>query len=499
MTRREPSAILGGDTNPSISSGAPDSGFPGVGQSTHPGSASGHTQVGVPGGGENTHSWRHREIVAAFEALEVTDALAQADRFEQIARWWDDGLRAFRHAVDGSLALAWSGVGADAAGSAVEGYVAQAHELTVALEELPRVVRAAAEAIVATKYAVGSPVVEGTGASAWTVSGAVHTTGSASAHGAASAAEENARAAMRQRYVLPFAQLIARIPLLSTPFRSFDSGGPGDRQLLIGTARQSRGGRRAQSPVEVSASDEAASTGESTAPDRVIGDSETVGRDGRGTGARTDGPDVAEGRSTESDDEAARSGSATRVATASTVATVTTPPSTTATLTTPGGSGLLTAPTGTSAATIDPAPVSRGRGPSVDSMAGRARPIVTTNGAHDRTSDGAARYQPPDQREVSRPGTGHSIPGSTGPVIGANPLSGHTPARSGDRFFHCGGAPPTPQAPGVDAARGLPEYLITSANTAELLGEPRPAVAGGVIGGGDDFVPGEQRSPATRG
>ncbi|MFE9789297.1 hypothetical protein ACFYO7_28345 [Nocardia salmonicida] len=45
----------------------------------------------------------------------------------------------------------------------------------------------------------------------------------------------------------------------------------------------------------------------------------------------------------------------------------------------------------------------------------------------------------------------------------------------------------------------MPEYLITLANTAELLGEPRPAIAGGVIGGGNDFSPGEQRSPATQG
>ncbi|MFD4353526.1 hypothetical protein ACFWPX_13275 [Nocardia sp. NPDC058518] len=453
---------------------------------------------GILGGGENTHSWRHREIVAAFESLEVADAFAQADRFEQIARWWDDGLRAFRHAMNGTLPLAWSGVGAAAAGSAVDRYVAQAHELTVSLEELPRVVRAAAEAIVATKYAVGSPVVEETGASALAVSGAVHATGSASTHGAASVAEENARAAMRQRYVLPFAELVARIPLLSMPLRPFDSGESGDRQSLIGAAGQSPGGRRAQSPVENSADTENASatTWESSAPHQAFGDS--VGRGGRGTGVPADGSDGIDSRAAESDDGAAHSGSATTVASASTVVAGVTPPSGTAALTTSGGPGLLTAPTGTSPAAIDPAVVSTVRGPSADPVAGRRRPTVTASGALDRTSGGAARYRPPGQHDVPRPGTGHSIPGSTGPVIGVNPPSGHTPARSGDRFFHCGGAPPTTPAPDADAMRDLPEYLITLANTAELLGEPRPAVAGGVIGGGDDIVPGEQRSPATQ-
>ncbi|MEV0769844.1 hypothetical protein [Nocardia salmonicida] len=457
-------------------------------------------ESGVPGGGENTHSWRHREIVAAFAALEVTDALTQADRFEQIARWWDDGLHAFRHAVEGSLALAWSGAGAGAAGSAVAGYVARAHDLTLALKELPGVVRAAAEAIAATRYAVGSPDIEESDAAAWSVSKAVHATGSASAHGATSAAEEDARAAMRQRYVLPFAELVTRIPLLPMPLRSFDSDATGDRQLLIGTAGQSRGARRIQPPEEIStggAENETTATGRGSALHEVIGDSETMGRDGRGTDVPNDGSEGFDNLSAKSDDRAVGSGSATTVTSTSTAATGMTQPGGTPALTTPGGSGLLTAPTGTSAAAIDPAVVSTGRGPSAGSVAGRAWPNVNPSGARGRMPGSSAQYRPPGQRDVSGPGIGNSIPGSTGPVIGANPPSGHTPTRSGDRYFHCGGA--LPAAPGVDATRGLPEYLITLANTAELLGEPRPAIAGGVIGGGDDFVPGEQRSPATRG
>ncbi|MFC8383479.1 hypothetical protein [Nocardia sp. NPDC057272] len=471
-------------------------------ENTYPDYSSDATKSGVPGGGENTHSWRHREIVAAFGALEVTDALAQADRFEQIARWWDEGLRAFRHAVDGSLASAWSGAGAAAAGSAIDDYVARAHDLTAALEDLPGVIRAAAEAIVATKYAVGSPVAEEIGATAWSASGAVHAMGSASAHGAASAAEEDARAAMRQRYVLPFAELVARIPVLPMPLRSFDSGEPSDRQLLIGTVGQSRDERRALSPVEVSAGSGqnlSAASEESSAVHAAIGDSEKVGRDGRGTGVPIDGQDLLDGRSVESGDRTARPGSATAVTSASSGATGAAAPSGTAALTTPVGAGLRTAPAGASAAAVDPGVISAGRTPAAGPAAGRMGPSGSTSGGGDRIWGGAPRYRPPGRHDASRAGIGQSVPGSTGPAIGVDPPSGHATARSVDRYFHCGGGPPAAPAPGIDAVRGLPEYLITLANTAELLGAPRPAIAGGVIGGGDDYSPVEQRSTTTRG
>ncbi|MGF0318310.1 hypothetical protein [Nocardia fluminea] len=478
MRGREPGEIRGAHTYPDYSSEATDS--------------------VVPDGGENTHSWRYQEIVAAFGAIEVTDALAQADRFEQIARWWDDGLRAFRHAVDGSLASAWSGVGAIAAGCAVEGYVARAHELTVALEQLPDVVRGAAEAIVATKYAVGSPGVEETGAAAWSTSEAVHAMGSASAHGAASAAEEAARAAMQQRYVLPFAEFVARIPVLPMPLQSLGSGESNDRQLLIGSVGQSRGERRARSAGDDSAGgrqNSSATSEEGAAKTEPVGDSEVDGRERRGTEDPTDSPDLIDSRAVELDDRSASADSATTVASASAGVTGAAPPSGTSAWIAPVGAGSLTAPTGTSAAAIDPAVIAAGRGPA----AGSVGPSINTSGTGDRTWSGTPRHGPPGQHDVSRPGTGQSVPGSTGPVIGAGPAPGHVTTRSVDRYFHCGGAPPTTAAPGADAVRGLPEYLITLANTAELLGEPRPAIAGGVIGGGDDFSPDEQRSTATRG
>ncbi|WP_132370212.1 hypothetical protein [Nocardia alba] len=429
----------------------------------------------------------------------MTGALAQADRFEQIARWWDQGLRAFRHAVKGSLASAWSGTAATAAGFAVDDYVARAHDLTVALEELPGVVRAAAEAIVATKYAVGSPVVERTGAATWSVSGAAHAMGSASTHGAASSAQEDARAAMRQRYVLPFAELVARIPVLPMPLRSFDTGEADDRQLLIGAAGKSRGERRALSPGEVFEDGGQGAFGERPA---AIDDPNEPGPDSDASEVQIEEPDPLDNRSAESDDDdlSARSRSAPTV-TAAPSGDVTGAASSSrpTAMTTSVGAGLSTSSTGTSPAAVDPTVVSAIRSPDTSPSAGRMGPSAITSGGGDRSPGAAAWQRPPAQHDVWRPGVGHSVPGSTGPAIGGNPPSAHAVTRSGDRYFACGAPPPTAPTPGVDAVRAVPDYLITLANTAELLGVPRPAIAGGVIGGGDDISPVEQRSTVTGG
>ncbi|MFD3594681.1 hypothetical protein ACFWU5_18320 [Nocardia sp. NPDC058640] len=447
--------------------------------------------MGVPGGGENTHSWRHHEIVAAFQSLDVTDAVAQADKFDQIARDWEAAVRTFQHAVGGLLPQVWEGVAAAAAGSAIDAYVRQARELTVALEELPGIVRAAAEAIVATKYAIGSPstqVSAGMG-SEWPANGAVR-----EADSTLSAAEEDARAAMRQRYVVPFGELIGRIPLLPTPLRTVDGGSEvGDRQLLIDIVGQSRSERRAQSRggIEVPVDDSGATkvdgrvTGVPTeSSDEVIDRSEGIGNSSGGAADWSAGPDHGAAQS---------SGT---VAPMSTATTVTTYPGGTAAPPIPGGTGFHTAPTSTFAATIDPATVTAGRGPSPSSAGARSDHGVGMSAARDRTPGG--RNHPLPGRQDG-PRAGHSVAGSVSPVIGAGPPVGHASTRSVDRFFHCAGAPVTQSSPSIETERGLPQYLITQANTEELLGVALPAVAGGVIGGGADLLPGEQCSPVTRG
>ncbi|MFE1594027.1 hypothetical protein [Nocardia sp. NPDC058705] len=553
------------------------------------------TQWGVPGGGENTHSWRHREIVAAFTPLEVTDAVAQAELFEQIARWWDEGLRAFQDAVGESLAQAWSSAGGSAARSAVDAHIAQARELGVALEKLPEVVRSAAEAIVATKYAIPPLVAAEVGAStrvvdavsatghgtgsvlstgsmthiagsalsagnmayntgsALSVSGMLQDVGSAAEHGASSAAEEDARAQMRRRYVMPFGELIDRIPLLPMPTRCFGAvGEAGDRRLSSDEAGRSTGERRGPAAVDSDGSAEVGPIGSgAVGEDSALADSADAVSAGLGVHGTEDPPPGADtfaddavkpdreltepdGGEAEPDreatsfdgdatalsadldggavEEASEHGGGTVPASAppdraiaagvaqpgSATAVTSTPIGATGAMASPGGTGIsgpagagsVTPVWGNSAAAIDPSTTSAGRSASTSPYTGLSSPAAGIWGTGDRTSDGGSRYHASGPNDAQRPGVAHGGPGTAGSVIGANPSAAHTAGRLVDRYFHCVGAAPTTCSPGEDAARDLPEYLITLANGEELLGRQRPAVAGGVIGGEDDGLPG---------
>ncbi|WP_410875050.1 hypothetical protein [Nocardia sp. A7] len=476
-------------------------------------------QWGVPGGGENTHSWRHGEILAAFEPLEVTDAMAQAEVFERIARWWDEGLCAFQYAVRESLAQAWSSVGATAASATVDAYVAQARDLSVALATLPDVVRAAAEAIVATKNAIPPLVVEvgastraggavaamGYGSdSAWPVSGTVQDAGSAGV----AAAEEHARAEMRQRYVVPFGELVYRIPLLPMPTRRSGAvGEPGDQRLLVDGVGWLPDERRSRSAVGAGVSAEggqngSAAVGEVSPRARSAGDAESagLGSDGAedlpaGGGAFGDGPTEYDGGAPEpADGTAEYDGGATALAGDATAPDF------------DGGDADGAGPRGggTAPASAEPDRVMAngvgqpGGAQTSSAPTGAVGAMAAPGGAGISGPGGGPRYQPTGQHDVQRPGVGHSVPGAAGSVISADPPAGHTASRSVDRYFHCAGAPQAAPAPAEGAAHGLPAYLITSANTAELLGKPRPAITGGVIGG-DELVPADQPSSATRG
>ncbi|MBC7302375.1 MAG: hypothetical protein H5T78_15700 [Nocardia sp.] len=614
-----------------------------------PGLPVGTSHRGVPGGGENTHSWRHGEIVAAFTPLEVTGAMAQAEMFEQIVQWWDDGLRAFRYAVGESLAQAWSSAGATAAGSAVDAYLAQASDLSVALGKLPDVVRAAAEAIVATKYAIPPLVVVEAGSSSGVGGvGAVPTTGprpgsvsssneavhgriSAAAHGAASNAEEDAQAQMRRRYVLPFGELIDRIPLLPMPVQPFGSvGDSGDRRILNDRTEWLPDRRTAVSAVDADPFAEVGRTGSATVgagspPAEAVDESESaklgahrtgdsrIGwgtvADGSGDGdhgpadagtglAEADGePAVANGEPAEADreptkfdtgwadpegggqnldgDAATRSTAldggdrdeatsprADRTVTASaepdhvvagglaqpggaTAGGFAQPTGSTPApsgplgitgaggagasvpsgagisapsgpgLSAPGGAGVsvpggagLSVPSGAgsstsaganSGAAVDPAGASAGRGSPARTYTGLSWPTAGTEGIGARVSGGdGPRYSPTSQYDAQRPGAGQSVPGATGSVIGADPPTGHTSTRSVDRYIHGVAVRQPPLEQAEEAVRGLPEYLITVKNAEELLGEPRPTIAGGVIGG-DGLVTDELRSSVARG
>ncbi|MFF2087030.1 hypothetical protein ACFVVM_24920 [Nocardia sp. NPDC058176] len=440
-----------------------------------------HEPPGIPGGGENTWNWRHREITAAFEPLEVTDAHAQADKFALIARWWAEGIVAFERAMGESLAAAWSGVGASASAAAVDVYLTQARELSVALDELPEVVRAAAEAIVATKYAIPAQAVTEGEASMWAMRGAAE-------YRADSAAQDSARSAMYERYVVPFGELDGRIPVLPLPSSLADSTVEmGDRGLLVGSAG------RPDFEIDVgarsSASDEVVGGGSDAS---AVGVGETSARGQRSPGG-TEDPDTSAADA--SRPAAAELGAVTgpedgRVVTSSTVVT-----SAPVAMPSAGGTGIVSAPQGT-IGQVDGA-MSPSRSLSANPYFGGTRPARSAQGAGDRAPTGGPRFQQPARHAPLGPGSGRSLPGAAGPVIGADRPYGITTTRTSERFFPCTG-PVAPLSSSEDTERRLPDYLITEANTEALLGDPRPAIAGGVIGAEDDFLSGEQHSPATR-
>ncbi|MFD4428182.1 hypothetical protein [Nocardia sp. NPDC058497] len=469
---------------------------------------------GIPGGGENARSWRHREIAAAFAPLEVTDAVAQADKFARIARLWEDGLAAFERAMRDSAG--WSGAAADASSAAVDSYAAEARALTAVLDQFSGLVRTAADAIVATKYAIPEQVV------AAEVGPPLLVTGQAESHRAATAALEDARLAMRERYVAPFGEVDARIPVLPMPSRrgvpSWDSD---DRLLRRGRSAEifgehSGGGvegefaqvKTLDSPHSPQAADlrPATSSSEGVATTALgggaatsddgsaqsgglagAGSADSVGPDGDSAGS--DDAAGPHGDSTGWGDSSAGVGESSAVpgdssvrASNTTMPTVATSPAPASALI--GGLGLPSAAAGADAPAVDPNMTSVGRNGSAHP--GGAQPAWTA--APTASSDQSARgipYLPPHDAEELRPGAGRSVPGATGPVIGANSPSATSPTRMVDRLFHCAVLPGAGRAPDSDAERVLPDYLITQANTDALLGNPRPTVSGGVIGGGD--------------
>lgn len=511
---------------------------------------------GIPGGGENARSWRHREIAAAFAPLEVSDAVAQADKFARIARLWENGVAAFERAARDSTK--WSGAVADASSAAVGSYVAEARELTAVLDQFSVLVRTAADAIVATKYAIPEQVAVAEVGPPWLA------TGQAESHRAAIAALEDARLAMRERYVVPFGEVDARIPVLPMPSRQGVPGGDSDDRLLRGgrsaeifgehsgsgveggfaqvesrnsphspqtenlapTATSPEGvattaqggsaatsddgstqggnlaGAKAGSAGSVAPGDDSAGSGDSPGPgadSTMPGDSSAIGSELAEPGNDPAGSDDSAGphddstgrgdrsavpgeSSTGAGDRSVRAGDGSVRASNTTMSTGgTSSAPATALIGGPGSPGVAA---GALSSVVDPIVTSAGR----DGSAHLGRAQGAWNAAPTASGDQSGRdipSLPPHEAEQLRPGAGRSMAGAAGTVGGANSPIASSPARMLDRLFHCAVSPGAGQAPDSGAERVLPDYLVTRANTDALLGNPRPAVSGGVIGGGD--------------
>ncbi|MFC4127597.1 hypothetical protein [Nocardia rhizosphaerae] len=497
---------------------------------------SGYEPPGIRGGGENANAWRHREIAEAFATLEVTDAIAMADTFARIAARWSTGLTAFERDLCEASAVAWSGASAEAMEAAVDAYLAGARALAIALAELPGLVTAAAEAIVATKHAVPElPVATGPA--------------DAEAHGRQAAALEEARVAMHERYVRPFRAIDHRIPLLPMPVHSLDlpyrewgTREPGAPTAELGSPRGVALASSGDAAVSgTSADGTARSVGLATDPPGLGPPAPSIDDSSPQDPARI-ARSVAGGSGTEADGATKPAEQVGQTATASVrsnaddhgrlpsgfipAAHSATVPSTTdnpapspregsagaagSSWKEPPGAGPRgvwsqvgdaaragdrarpddtarrngSTPPGDSARQGDPAwpgdPAQQNRigQPRVPGLVNDlARP-----GSSTRTGDPATVGDPMRPGDSVRPGDGRSVPGAAGPVIGAGAPPG-APVRMVDRLFHYAVPSGIGCAPEPDAERGIPDYLITQANTEALLDDRRPTVIGGVIGG----------------
>ncbi|PXX60285.1 hypothetical protein DFR70_110125 [Nocardia tenerifensis] len=386
----------------------------------------------IPGGGEHTDSWGHTEIKDAFEPLDTTSAIEQAERYWQMHQLWEQGVSTFARSIQTSISQAWSGPAAEASKNSIQTYATDAHTLTPALAELHTRVRDAATAIVNTKKAIPDTVNT-------SIRSRIFHPSRWNLDREQSEETQKARVAMNEHYVQPFNQIDGKIPVLPTPTsptKALDITPP-------------PGGYK---------TDEGGTGGQPTQP-KTPGTDPNSKAPGDNNGGQPGDPSNPNKESTEQPKT-----EQTTPASTSPSNTQTTPASTTPTTTNPG------TPTST-----DP-----------------TKTVPTSTGTpHSPGTPGS-----PTTRSPSSPGSpttrtpqpGRSVPGTPStPGTTANPAA--AAATSATR-----GATGTPGVGGMGAgARGgkseddsehkIPDYLITQENTDELLGELPRTIPGGVIGG----------------
>ncbi|WP_067654640.1 hypothetical protein [Nocardia harenae] len=395
-----------------------------------------YEQSSIPGGGEQTDSWEHPDIKNAFDPLDTTEAVEQAQKYWEVHQLWEQGLATFARSIQNSISQAWSGPAADEAKDAIAKYAADAQQLSPALAEMYTRVRDAATAIVDTKNAIPEPVEVSWTSWAWPP----HRW---DLQREQSEATQVARTEMRQRYVEPFGQVDGQIPVLPTPISptvSPDIAAPppggyvpaGDTGNSPGsTASPGSGvpGSSVPGSEDAEKSEEGAPEGSEESQDG--GEQQD---DGATTAAGTT-PSTANQQSTTDDSTSRATTDPSRTVPASTVPTSTTPSGT---------------------------------------------PGYTPSGAFSPTSS------PGSPSSTDQPGPGRSIPG--GPGSTAAPATAAAAAQAQGTRSATG----YPGMFGAGAGRGRgegdsehqrPDYLVNQENTDELLGEIPRTVAGGVIGG----------------
>ncbi|MBF6355468.1 hypothetical protein IU449_13095 [Nocardia higoensis] len=384
---------------------------------------------------ENPDGFTHTEINDAFGPLTpAAQAQPAADQYGQIAQLWQEGVSVFAAQLRRSSAAAWEGAAAEQSREAIGNYATRAEELGDALHLLGVRVDQTVGSIIRTQTNLPE-VLE---SKPWYNPASWPWVGSNNS-GKRSDAEEQARQVMNQYYVTEFAEADRTIPVLPTPISPLaplhgdlpEGGTPGP-----GATSGPGGGTGSPSGPGTPGTDPA---GEDPGSD-----DQPAGQDDPAQepdGQDSDGQDSEPSGTTDPGDTTEPSG-----------------------LTQP--SGLL--PDGTN-------------------------PSGTNPGSGTPSSPGSPGGSPssPGGSPVG-PGAGRSIPGVPGAVnvpaaTAATSTTAAASGRSGTPGMMAPGAGRGQQ--GSDDEHKIPDYLITAENTAELLGDPPPALPGGVIGADEPPLP----------
>ncbi|WP_280429617.1 WXG100 family type VII secretion target [Nocardia brasiliensis] len=398
---------------------------------------SGYEPPRIPGGGEHTDSWDHPEIKDAFDPLDTTEAINQAERYWQMHQLWEQGVDTFARSIQNSIAQAWSGPAAEASKKSIQDYTTDALTLTSSLAELHTRVRDAATAIVNTKKAIPDPVVITWTSWLWPPN-------RKDLQSDQSEETQKARVAMNEHYVKPFSQIDGKIPVLPTPTsptKAIDIPAPPPGGY---NAENTSSGQPSQSRTP--------GTDPGSTNSAVPGD---TNRDGK--------PD--EPGTTEQQTDPAKTGEQTNPASTTSPSSTQTPSSTAPTTQSPS-------------TTTDPAktvPTSTGTPytPGTPGTPGTPHTSVSPG------SPGSPSTTPQPGRSI--PGTGiPTAPGtSPTPAAAAATAAGGAAGTSGMGVPGAGARGKSED----DEEHKIPDYLITQENTDELLGEFPKTVPGGVIGG----------------
>ncbi|WP_405161837.1 hypothetical protein OG203_36840 [Nocardia sp. NBC_01499] len=381
----------------------------------------------IPGGGEHAASWGHAEIKDAFEPLDTTNAIDQAEKYWQMHQLWEQGVSTFARSIQTSISQAWSGPAAKDSKDSIQAYATDAHTLTPALAELHSRVRDAATAIVNTKKAIPDTVETSIRSrvfhpSRWNIQNVQNEEA------------EKARVAMYEHYVQPFGQIDGKIPVLPTPTsptKAVDITPPPGGYTNDG----SNNGGQPNGPKSTD-------TNQNSKNPTVPGDKD-------GDGKPDDSTTKDDQSKSDQTTPSSTTPSSTQTNPASTTPTTNpnSPTSTDPTKTVPSS----TTPTGTGLPHSPGSPGSPGSPNSRTPQPGRSIPgTPTTPGT---TSNPAAAAAAAARGATGTPGMGGMGSGARG-------------GKSED-----------------DAEHKIPDYLITQENTDELLGELPKTIPGGVIGG----------------